>query len=145
MPRGRGEMFVVELSSHVINACPTAEIVRGVWTSNSGEHRNIDSRSCARSPLYEICLVFLRINILCAAHTFVFNINKVHSADDNSHGNCHLPTTRSRGMSSSSSSSASRGGYRGDYCKNFGSLHLSSNPDHFLRNTRQVVVREEIR
>ena len=32
MPRGRGEMFVVELSSHVINACPTAEIVRGVWT-----------------------------------------------------------------------------------------------------------------
>ena len=32
MPRGRGKMFVVELSSHVINACPTAEIVRGVWT-----------------------------------------------------------------------------------------------------------------
>ena len=32
-------MFVVELSSHVINACPAAEIVRGVWTSNSREHR----------------------------------------------------------------------------------------------------------
>ena len=139
-------MFVVELSSHVINACPAAEIVRGVWTSNSGEHRNTDTRSCARSPLYEIR--FLCNNTSCTAHTFVFNINKVHSAvqaDDNSHGNCHLPTTTSRSMSSSSSSSAGGGGYRGDYCKNFGSLHLSSNPDHFLRNTRQVVVREEIR
>ena len=136
-------MFVVELSSHVINACPTAEIVRGVWTSNSGEHRH--KILCEKSPME---FVFLRNIILLVQHTFVFNINKVHSAvqaDDNSHGNCHLPTTRSRGMSSSSSSSASRGGYRGDYCKNFGSLHLSSNPDHFLRNTRQVVVREEIR
>ena len=137
-------MFVVELSSHVINACPAAEIVRGVWTSNSGEHRHKILGNVREVPYIK----FFAQKTSCKAHTFVSNINKVHSAvqaDDNSHGNSHLPTTTSRSMSSSSSSSASGGGYRGDYCKNFGSLHLSSNPDHFLRNTRQVVVREEIR
>ena len=63
-------MFVVELSSHVINACPAAEIVRGVWTSNSGEHRH--KILCEKSPMD----FFSRNNTSCTAHTFVSNIKQ---------------------------------------------------------------------
>ena len=73
-------MFVVELSSHVINACPAAEIVRGVWTSNSGEHRHKILGNVREVPYMK----FFAQKTSCTAHNFVSNINKVHSAVDRS-------------------------------------------------------------